>query len=357
MNIAFVIAAILFLIAVGLDKAYHQLPFKELKRRARGGHDQKAASVYKMAAHQHSLLVFLWVIGVAAAGTLLVISARSSWWIAAIVIAIAAYLTLAWHPRGRGNGWLWVSAAIVSPAAASILNFLRPVLDFVARFIQSLQPVRVHTGLYEKEDLLELLNSQKKQADSRISEEELKIARGALTFGDKKVADIMTPRRKVKFLTASDTVGPMLMDELHKSGLSRFPVVRELTKGEPSVIGTFYIKNVDLEDMTGSHVKVGDLMRRDASFINEEQTLRQALAGFLKTHHHLLVVVNQFEEVVGVLSMEDVIEQILGEPIIDEFDRYNDLRAVAGAEAEAERAERGEVKEETEQPSKTVVKS
>lgn len=355
MSIVLTVALIIFLLAVLLEKAYRQLPFKELKRRARAGHDKKAAAIYKLAAHQHSLLVFLWTLGVVSAGALLIISARSSWWIAAIVLALTAYLVLAWHPRGRGSGWLWTVSAVAAPATVSVLNFLKPCLDLVSRLVSSLQPVRVHTGLYEKEDLLDLLGAQKKQADSRISEEELKIVRGALTFGDKKVSDCMTPRRKVKFLGANDTVGPMLMDELHKSGLSRFPVVRDKNKSEPGVIGTFYIKNVDLEDMAGTHVKVRDLMRRDASFINEEQTLRQALAAFLKTHHHLLVVVNNFEEVVGVLSMEDVLEQILGEPIIDEFDRYDDLRAVAGAEAQKEQAEHNEIKEETEQSVEKVL--
>ena len=61
--------------------------------------------------------------------------------------------------------------------------------------------------------------------------------------------------------------------------------------------------------------------------------------AFLKTHHHLLVVVNHFEEIVGVLSIEDVLEQIVGQPIVDEFDNYEDLRAVAAKEAKQDHAE------------------
>jgi CBS domain containing-hemolysin-like protein len=75
-------------------------------------------------------------------------------------------------------------------------------------------------------------------------------------------------------------------------------------------------------------------MKKGATFIKESQTLREALAGFLKTQHHLFVVVNDFEEISGVISLEDVMEQILGEKIIDETDKHEDLRAEAIAEVQ-----------------------
>ena len=64
-------------------------------------------------------------------------------------------------------------------------------------------------------------------------------------------------------------------------------------------------------------------------YIREDQTLQHALAAFLKTHHQLFVVVNEFRETVGLLSLEDVIEALIGQKIVDEFDAHDDLRAVA----------------------------
>ena len=80
-------------------------------------------------------------------------------------------------------------------------------------------------------------------------------------------------------------------------------------------------------------------MKPDVYFINEEQDLRQALGVFLSSQSHLLIVVNSFEEFVGILSIEDVMEQILGQPIVDEFEQYDELRAVAGLDAKAPRTE------------------
>jgi Mg2+/Co2+ transporter CorC len=66
------------------------------------------------------------------------------------------------------------------------------------------------------------------------------------------------------------------------------------------------------------------------------------------------MVVNNFEELVGVLSVEDVLEQIIGKQIVDEFDRYDDLRSVAAREAQKEHThhepEHIESGEETQEP-------
>ena len=71
-------------------------------------------------------------------------------------------------------------------------------------------------------------------------------------------------------------------------------------------------------------------MRSRIFYINEAQSLREALAAFVKTRAHLLIVVNNFEEIVGTLTVEQLAEQILGHKITSEFERYDDLTSVAG---------------------------
>jgi metal transporter CNNM len=241
------------------------------------------------------------------------------------------------NQRLRVGGYLWKIASFLAPLAIGILNYLHPILIRFLRKARNLKPVHIHTGLYDKEDLLELLNSQNKQIDNRIPEEDIKIAFGSLTFGDKTVGSVMTPRRELKLVAASDAIGPLLMDELHASGFSRFPVVSAPTKAaNPEIIGTLYLRDLIGHEDKG---KVRDIMKPKAYFINEVQTLRQALEAFLKTQHHLLIVVNNFEEITGVVSLEDVVEQIIGDEIVDEFDRYDDLRTVAGLDAKKEHAQ------------------
>ncbi|MCA9346895.1 CBS domain-containing protein, partial [Candidatus Saccharibacteria bacterium] len=159
-----------------------------------------------------------------------------------------------------------------------------------------------------------------------------RMIRAMLGFGDKKIRDVMTPRRMVQTVTKDDEIGPVLMDELHKSGHSRFPVISE--PKHYNFVGTLYLR-----DLIGElhSKKVKDLMSPQVFYVHEEESLDHALRAFLKTKHHLFIVVNNFEEFVGVLSIEDVIEAIIGKEIVDEFDQHDNLRAVAQSIAEKER--------------------
>ncbi|QQS69160.1 CBS domain-containing protein [Candidatus Saccharibacteria bacterium] len=83
-------------------------------------------------------------------------------------------------------------------------------------------------------------------------------------------------------------------------------------------------------------------MRRKVTYVHEDFTLYQTLQAFIKTKQHLFIVVNSFEEYVGIITIEDVLERVIGKLIVDEFDRYDDLRAVAAAAAKKDHAARTE---------------
>lgn len=326
--------------SIVLDKALNVLTLKELKRRARSGRDKQASNIYKMAAYAKSLPLLLWIKGSLAAAVFFVLVLSNSWAAAFIFLAALVWAIRVWHPRNT-NSWVWSWASTVGPSVAWVMAYAQPVLGRLQR--SGLPTTHFHSGVYEKEDLLELLKDQSLQSENRITETELKMAFNAITFGDKKVTDIMTPLRKLHLVSEDEQVGPHLMDELHATGFSRFPVAKAgtLKSAQPQIVGTLFLK--DLVGYTGSGRAAG-LMQNKVYYVNESQGLRDALAAFLKTHHHLFIVVNNFEEIVGVLSVEDVLEQIIGAEIVDEFDKYDDLRAVAGLEAKQEHAQHEHVK-------------
>jgi len=162
---------------------------------------------------------------------------------------------------------------------------------------------------------------------TRVSKDEVLIATSALTFGDENIGKVMTPIGVVKTVNEKDVLTPVMLDDLHDSGFSRFPV-----KGNgDAYVGTLYFK--DAVNMETSHT-VKNIMRKDVFYVNESALLDQALKAFLKTQHHLFMVVNEYEDVVGVISIEDILERIIGKRIVDEFDKYDDLRAMAKSQAE-----------------------
>lgn len=332
MKVIFFSVLALFVLSVVSYRIYHLLPLVELKRRARAG-DKKDKEIYKVVALDGAVDVLFWLVGASSGIFLVIVASRYAWWLAAALIIFICWLVLL-SPRPKEKGWLGVFVALISPGVFKLVNLLHPCLAVLAKLVPEVARFHMHTGLYEKEDLLELLSAQNHQVDSRIPEQELKMAYGALTFGDKKVADVMTPRRDIHFVLSSEVLGPTLMDELHKTGQTRFPVVKEIKKNiEPEVIGTLLFSDIVGLDKEGP---VEGAMHAGVHYINDTSGLRACLDAFLKTKAHLLVVVNNFEETVGAISIEDVLGQIWGKPLDIDFTDYHDKKAVAGLHSNKE---------------------
>lgn len=198
-----------------------------------------------------------------------------------------------------------------------VANFLRPVLKFIT--YKQLFETRQAT-FYSKEEIINSLDHD----HGVLSKEEIILVKQALAYGDKTIKDVMTPRSVICFVEKTDTVGPILLDKLHKSGQSRFPVV---VKDLDHVVGMLYMH--DLVPLKASAKAVADVMQDKVYYVNQDKTLEHVLQAFLRTRRHLFIVVNEFEETTGVISIEDILEQLIGRKIVDEFDRYQDLRAVA----------------------------
>lgn len=322
--ILILVLAAVTLLSISLQKTYNRVTPKELKRRARQ-EDPWAKALYRVVAYGVSLRMLLWIFIAIAGATFFVTLARfvDSAFVAVLASAVLIWFGFLWLPESRVTSFSTRLAAKVTPGLEVLLRYLHPIFERIGRFIERHRPVRIHTGLYQKDDLVELINQQQVQIDNRITKEELELAAHALVFGDKLVRDHLTPRRVVKMVSAADSIGPVLMGELHNSGHSRFPVFQD---NQDSIVGTLYMR--DLVDAKAGG-RISDVMKKAVYYVHEERPLHDALQAFLKTKHHMFIVVNSFEEYVGIISIEDVLEQIIGKPIIDEFDQYDDMRAVA----------------------------
>ena len=330
MLISAILLALIVLAAISLQKAYTHIPVHELKRRARRG-DEFANLLYRAAAYGSSTQTLLWlIVGLSGAGFFVIIARSLPAWLALIISLILLWSGFAWLPNSSAGRVSLMLAKYLTGPLTWLLGHLYPLLNRVVTWFERFGHMNSHTGIYQKEDLLALLEKQKTQPDNHISHDELRIVEGALTFGAKLVGDVMTPRRAVKAVAATDAIGPHLMDELHASGHSRFPVYQDKPD---NFVGMLYSRDL-IDAQAGGQVR--NLMKKHVYYVHEEQALGQVLQAFLKTKHHLFIVINAFEEVVGLITIEDVLEQIIGKPIMDEFDKYDDLRAVAALKAKAE---------------------
>ncbi len=328
--LAIILLALLTLLSISLERTYSAVPLKELKRRARQG-NELAAALTRAVGYGYSLrLVLRALIGISSAGFFVLVSLDSPAWFAIMASAFLIWLGFLWLPAAQVTTLGERSAAALAPFISKVVSWLHPLLDKLGTFIHRHRPVRVHTGLYERQDFVELIEQQKVQADNRIEQSELEVAKHALTYGDKTVGSVMTPRRMVTMVPVSESIGPVLMDELHKTGHSRFPVYDDAPE---HVVGTLFLRDLLHGKASGT---VRERMQKAVYYVHEDQSLHDAFQAILKTHHQLFIVVNSFEEYVGIITMEDVLETMIGKLIVDEFDQYDDLRAVAARAARKE---------------------
>lgn len=207
-------------------------------------------------------------------------------------------------------------------------RYEKPLLAFISRypkvinFIQSALPPQPDGHLDSKQELEHLV----KNAGTILSAEEKKRIINGLAFDTREVKEIMTPRGMIDSISKNEVLGPLVLDDLHKTGHSRFPVI----DGDiDHVVGMLFIQDLLVIDSSRRSGTVEKAMEPRVFYIHEHQTLAHALAAFIRTRHHLFIVINEFRETVGVLSLEDVIEALLGHKIVDEFDAHEDLRVVA----------------------------
>jgi CBS domain containing-hemolysin-like protein len=231
------------------------------------------------------------------------------------------------------------SAVARLPLARSIAQkyyqkYETPILTLINNYekvfwwLRAVAPEVTEGGLASKAELEHLVET----AGATLKDNEKKMIQHSLNFDKRQVKDIMTPRSVVDTIKKTEILGPLVLDSLHKTGHSRFPV----TDGDiDHVVGTLFLRDVLTIDTKRKHTATAETaMEKRVFYINEEQSLIHALTAFLKTHHHLFIVVNEFRETVGILSLEDTMEAMLGRPIVDEFDAHDDLRKVAARKAE-----------------------
>ncbi len=166
----------------------------------------------------------------------------------------------------------------------------------------------------DKEQLLTQLQCAKQR--EVLSAETLEMIEGVLEVSKKHVRDVMIPRAQMDVL---DLQAPpeVLVKEIVKTGHSRFPVIDD---NRDDVQGIFLAK--DLLDYyakgNGQEFNMRDMMR-PAVFIPESKRLNVLLREFRTSRNHMAIVVDEYGGVAGLVTIEDVIEEIVGE-IDDEYD-------------------------------------
>ena len=167
---------------------------------------------------------------------------------------------------------------------------------------------------YSKKEFHMMLKEQKDLKS--IRESHFRILEGGLLFTDKQVRTAMTPKKSTFFLRTDDVLTEQKLKLIKSKGYSRIPVFKG---NRDNIVGILFAK--DLIDLDSElKIPVKSVMRKKVYTVDGEHKLDKLLKIFKQRRNHMLVVKNNFKTTIGIITLEDVIEEIVGD-IVDEYDQ------------------------------------
>ncbi|MFK3649363.1 HlyC/CorC family transporter [Lysobacter enzymogenes] len=180
-----------------------------------------------------------------------------------------------------------------------------------------------------REDLVELLRDA--QSDGLIAADTLRMMEGAIAVSDLTVGDVMIPRSQMVALPANAKFLD-LMKLVVESGHSRFPVHGE---DKDEILGILLAKDLLRGVVADNGPGTIHELLRPAVLIPESKRLDVLLREFRQSRNHMAIVIDEHGGVAGLLTIEDVLEQIVGE-IDDEHDEAENTDALIAAQADGQ---------------------
>jgi CBS domain containing-hemolysin-like protein len=247
---------------------------------------------------------------------------------ATLLAVLLAYLILTFFhvvigelvPKGLALGHaegtaLWVSGPVRAffTLAAPLIWFLRKATDGVLHVL-GLEPPGAERDPLSEAELRMLLS--RSSAEGEIEHEEQQMIDKVFVFGDKEAADVMVPRPEV--VAVSIALPPeQALKAVLDSPYTRYPVYREVID---DVVGVLHVRDLftAVHDRGIADVRLEEIIRA-AYIVPETKDLASLLQEFRKTNNHFAVVVDEYGGMAGICTLEDLLEEIVGE-IEDEFD-------------------------------------
>ncbi len=322
-----ILVAILLLISglfSALTIAYMGLDLGSLQRQA-SQNNHNAVKILHLRRNGMQLLITL-ILGTTLANAFatILIGDQFSGIIAGLFSAALIFLLADVLPQAFGSRYALAFGGFCAPIVKLFLFIFYPISAPVALLLRYILGDEKVNKL-SKIDLLTILDESEKSGVSDVDNDERRIARGSLLFSDRKVSNVMTPNTVVKTISHDEILDLEKLIDLRNTGYSRIPVYEN---NQHNFTGILYLK-----DLIGITIpcKVSDVMDNTIHFTHSGDPLDKVLSEFISTKMHLFVVLDEFGGFEGVITVEDILEEIIGQEIMDEDDDIPDLRQYAKA--------------------------
>ncbi|CAN7370095.1 hemolysin family protein [Arthrobacter sp. LjRoot78] len=260
------------------------------------------ASAVAVAVLLHSLWDSVWLAGLAATG----------------IMALVGFVIVGVSPRQLGRA----HAGAVARSTAPVIRFLCWVLGPIPGWLVALGSVvapggrGVDEASFSEEEFRELVD--RATESDMIEDNEAELIQSVFDFGDTLVRAVMVPRTDILSIDAGSSLH-RAMSLFLRSGYSRIPVIRDNTD---QILGIVYLKDVAaaLHSLRpGEEPPIVDELAREVRYVPESKQVSDLLRELQKESTHVAIVIDEYGGTAGLVTLEDLIEEIVGE-IVDEYD-------------------------------------
>ncbi|HYH35954.1 MAG TPA: CNNM domain-containing protein [Candidatus Saccharimonadales bacterium] len=306
----------------GLNIALMSLDPADLRRKAKLGNRQ-AKRVLPLRQHTHLTLASILLTNVAVVSACsLVLEQQLNGLLAGIISTLLMVVFGEIMPQAlfSKNALAWTS--LFAPLLKAMIAFTYVLSKPLQLLLDTLFP-RQRSKLQSRQELGLLVNEHFDSEGSELDADEIEIMRGALSLSEKRVRDIMTDIRHTYWLTPSTVLDEAKLQEIKEHAYSRIPVFnKSLTK----CYGILLMKNLIDVDFEKEQPQVDDLPLYPVQLVGSMTALDTMFRKFISTGTHLISI-ERDDQIVGVATIEDLLEEIVGHEIEDETDREKAARA------------------------------
>ncbi|WGD36392.1 hemolysin family protein [Lysinibacter sp. HNR] len=238
--------------------------------------------------------------------------------ISALVMTAVSFVLVGSSPRSVGRRHAVVLLAIVAPLVRGVRVVLGPLANVLVRLGDRVTPGRPHSVSVNNGQQLLSMVDQAAEHDL-LEDDDRELIHSIFEFNETYVREVMVPRTHMVTVPATATL-PEAMDILMQSGHSRVPVERDEVD---NIEGVLYLRDVTKalfrhpEDFATTAVTQ---IMKPAVFVPEAQKTDTLLKQMQVESSHLALVVDEYGGIAGLVTLEDLIEELVGE-ILDEYDR------------------------------------
>jgi metal transporter CNNM len=313
---------ILSAICSGLNVAVMSLDVADLRRKAKLGNKQ-AQRVLPLRRNTHLVLASILLTNVAVvSATTLVLNQRLDGLVAGLLSTLLIVVFGEVIPQAlfTKNPLLW------SSRFSSLLRVMIVVSYVVSKPLQLLLDKlfpRQRAKLQSRQELGLMITEHLTNDTSELDGDEVEIMRGALSLSEKRVRDILTDIRHTYWLMPDTALNDARIDEIKAKGFSRIPIFNSsLTK----CYGVLLMKDLVDIDFDDNNFKVEDMILYPAQLVGSMTALDTMFRKFISAGTHLIPV-ERDDKIIGIVTIEDLIEEIVGHEIEDETDRLKSKQA------------------------------